>query len=489
MLGLISNLPQLRRGRTYLLILLAVACIAWGLYSAVDNFRPADSNHVRLAGGSAVERRFQIAECLAGEACSSGLEVEVVPTKGFTDAIKQVSEHKLEAAVVSSGLHTEGCENVRVLAGLDVAPLHILVHRELAASGLSLSEILKGKRVSLGEAGTNDRQLARDLTGFLHLSPIDSVGKGDYTPLSLSKDQLSQLADSLQSVTGPARDACLRDLPDVVMIVSSLPSPVVQRLLDTKEYTLMPFPYASPFLMSDLKTSGSPTDGVNRLYVEPAAIPAAMYVGDSPLPAGDCPTIGMRSLLVARDDLPVHVVEKLMQTVFETDFARRIKPLSPREIATTYQLHAGAVAYLDRDKPLLNGRFFESVSKAFSIFGAFSAGGLSIYGYLRKRRIRRPGEYLEEIRIVDALAAGEFADSDVRQMPEVLARQLDTRLVKLKEQLIHDYCNNRVQGELVLMSILSMLADSRADLRRSAGRPVDAKSHSTDAGQTSRKAA
>ncbi len=55
-------------------------------------------------------------------------------------------------------------------------------------------------------------------------------------------------------------------------------------------------------------------------------------------------------------------------------------------------------------------------------------------------------------------------------MPEVLARQLDTRLVKLKEQLIHDYCNNRVQGELVLMSILSMLADSRADLRRSAGR-------------------
>ena len=86
-------------------------------------------------------------------------------------------------------------------------------------------------------------------------------------------------------------------------------------------------------------------------------------------------------------------------------------------------------------------------------------------------------------------AAGEFADSDVRQMPEVLARQLDTRLVKLKEQLIHDYCNNRVQGELVLMSILSMLADSRADLRRSAGRPIDTEVPSTEAAQSSRKAA
>jgi TRAP-type uncharacterized transport system substrate-binding protein len=489
MLGLTFSFPQPRRGRTYLLIVLAVACIAWGLYASIDNFRPTETNHVRLAGGSAVERRFQIAECLAGEARACGLDMEAVPTKSFADAIKQVSKHRLDAAVVSSGLQIAGCEHARLLAGLDVAPLHILVRRELAESGLSLFELLKGKRVNLGEVGTNDRQLARDLTGFLQLSPIDNSGKGDYTALSLSKDELSQLADSLQSLTGSARDARLRELPDVVMIVSSLPSPVAQRLLDTKEYTLMPFPYASPFLMSDLKTSGPPTDGVNRLYVEPTTIPAAMYVGDSPLPAGDCPTIGMRSLLVAREDLPVPVVEKLMQTVFETDFARRIKPLSPREIATTYQLHAGAIAYLDRDKPLLTGHFFESVSKAFSIFGAFSAGGLSIYGYLRKRRIRRPGEYFEEIRTVDALASGEFGDGDARQMPEVLARQLDTRLVKLKEQLIHDYCNNRVQGELVLMSILSMLADSRADLRRSTGRPIDAKAHSIDAGQPSRKAA
>jgi TRAP-type uncharacterized transport system substrate-binding protein len=474
LLGLIFNLPQPRHGRTYLLIVLAAACIAWGLYASIDDVRPADQTHVRLAGGSAVERRFQIAECLAGEAHACGLDVDVVPTKGFTDAIEQVSQRKLDAAVVSSGLQTAGCEHVRLLAGLDVAPLHILVRRQLAASGLSLFEVLKGKRANFGEAGTNDRQLARDLTGFLRLNPIDGSGKGDYTALSLSKDELTQLADSLQSLTGPDRHACLRDLPDVVMTISSLPSRVAQRLLDTKEYTLMPFPYASPFLMSDLKGGGSLTDSVNRLYVKSATIPTAMYLGNSPLPARDCPTIGMRSLLVARDDLPSHVVEKLMQTIFETDFARRIKPLSPREIVTTYEFHAGAVAYVDRDKPLISGRFFESISKAFSIFGAFSAGGLSIYGYLRERRIRRPGEYLEEIRIVDALASGEFADSGVHQMPEVLARQLDTRLVKLKEQLIHDYCNNRVQGELVLMTILSMLADSRADLRRSAGRPTDA---------------
>ena len=109
-------------------------------------------------------------------------------------------------------------------------------------------------------------------------------------------------------------------------------------------------------------------------------------------------------------------------------------------------------------------------------FAMAIAGALSLYGYLRRRRIRRPGEYLDEIRKVDLLATGLHTDSDAPATPAALASHLDTRLVKLKEQLIDDYCDNRVQGEMVLMSILSMLADSRTQLRRTAGWPNDAES-------------
>ena len=35
--------------------------------------------------------------------------------------MRQVSEGKLDAAMVSSGLQIYGCENVQLLAGLDVA--------------------------------------------------------------------------------------------------------------------------------------------------------------------------------------------------------------------------------------------------------------------------------------------------------------------------------------------------------------------------------
>ena len=99
-----------------------------------------------------------------------------------------------------------------------------------------------------------------------------------------------------------------------------------------------------------------------------------MYVGKTPIPGNDCPTIGMRTLLVARADLPSSVVGHLMQIVFETDFAERIKPEGPRDVVTSFAIHEGATAYLERNDPLFTSELFENISGALSIFGAFSAG-------------------------------------------------------------------------------------------------------------------
>jgi hypothetical protein len=187
--------------------------------------------------------------------------------------------------------------------------------------------------------------------------------------------------------------------------------------------------------------------------------------------------------------MPAPTIKRLMKTVFESEFTRRFHPTTAREITTPFETHPAVLAYLDRDLPLFTGQFFEYISKFLSIFGAFSAGALSIYGYLRKRRIRKPGEYLEEIRTVDALATNLQLDEEPSITRDALVRQLDTRLVKLKEQLIQDYCNNRVQGEMVLMSILSMLADSRTQLRRGAGVSLEARTDQGRASQSSERPA
>ena len=98
-----------------------------------------------------------------------------------------------------------------------------------------------------------------------------------------------------------------------------------------------------------------------------------------------------------------------------------------------------------------------------------------MYGYLRKRRIRRPGEYLDEIRKIDALASGDSSTSEMPLSREALALQIDARLNQLKEKVIRDYCDNRVQGEMVLLSILSTLADSRSRLHGTTGSAATAK--------------
>ena len=101
-----------RRGRAYLFVIFAVACISWGLYAAIDASRPPASVHVRLAAGSSVARRFQIVETFASEARRRDLFVEVAATKGFEDSIRQLSEGKLDLAAVSSGLEISECKNV-----------------------------------------------------------------------------------------------------------------------------------------------------------------------------------------------------------------------------------------------------------------------------------------------------------------------------------------------------------------------------------------
>lgn len=476
-----SKVTSLKYGRAYVFGVVAIACLGWGVYSTLKALRPPESLQVRLAAGPTMTRRFQIAEALTSEARRHDLHIELVPTAGFEDSVRQVTHGELDLALVSSGLEMPECKDTCVLAGLDIAPLHILVRRHLAEKQLTLSEMIQGRRVNLGQKGTNDFLLASDLMRFLRLQPAGEAGQGDFTPTLLSKEELVRLAERAMSTRGPAREEVVRALPDVILTIASLPGVDIQSLLDTGEYCLVPFDYTEPFLLSDLHHVGGAEEGVDRILVESVAIQPGMYLGKSVMPATECRTIGLRTLLIARADLPAKTVKRAMECVFETDFERRVKPKTPREFATAYHTHPAAEKYLDRDQPLLTGTFVESISTVFSVFGAFSAGALSLYGYLRRRRIRRPGEYLEEIRKIDALASGKQPGIEAPLSHDLLELELDTRLNQLKEQVICDYCENRVQGEMVLLSILSTLADSRSRLHAAhsrstaaanAGRPV-----------------
>ena len=476
----------LRGGRAIALLVVAVGLIGGAIYFTARELCPEETATVRMAPGPVVTRRFQIAQFLARECRDNGVDLQLVSTSSIKEALQQAAAGQIDMGFASAGLHGMGQENLSLLAGLDMEPLHILVRRELGDGRLSLCEAVRGRRVCLGAPGTLDRLVGNDVLSFLHLAAKDTTGQGDYFDVALSKDELCTLADQVQNSTGKDREAYVRKLPEVIMLVVTLPSNVAQKLFDTGEYSLMPFPYAEHYLTSQLDHGAGPSVGVDRLGMQAAAIPAAMYVGNSPIPTADCPTIGMRTLLVARADMSTKAVQRVMQSIFGSDFSSRIHTHSPRDIWTSLPIHPGAIAYLDRDKPLITGSFFESISKFLSIFGAFSAGALSLYGYLRRRHIRQPGEYLEQIRQIDAIAIGNHFDDEAPTSPEARSAYLQARLVKLKEQLMQDYCDKRVQGDSALMTILSMLSDSRSHLARPTIQPTSGEAATLQEAGTSR---
>lgn len=440
--------PNLPRIRNYVLLVLACGCLFWAGYKGVMSLRPPPHVQLQLGAGPANTRRFEVATYLTEEADDHGLFLNIAPAQNMSDNLRQWQAGQLDLAIMSSGLSIEHTEGVRVVAGLNVEPLHILVRREMLVGQSSWQAILRHRRINLGEPGTNGYQLGCELLSYLRMRPKTDQDEGDYTLLTMSKEELLRGAQS-----PPPRSI----MPDVIFLVASTPSAIVQTLIDSQEYDLLPVPYVQSFLAGDLHHANREQGSVQRLYLEPAVIPAATYLSESPLPAADCPTIGMRSLLVAHANMPEKTVKRLMFSVFGGDFNRRIKPVSPQEIPSPFPIHPGALAYLHRDRPIVTEQGFEMAGTALSIFGAFSAGALTLFGLLRRRRIRRPEEYLEEIRQVDRMAMGTSEEA---------RRKLDHRLVQLKEQLIHDYCSNRMSNEMVLMSILSMLADSRDLLHR-----------------------
>jgi len=178
-----------------------------------------------------------------------------------------------------------------------------------------------------------------------------------------------------------------------------------------------------------------------------------------------------------------------MEALFEGEFARRTLPRSPRELATPFAIHPAAEDYFDRDKPLAIGPVVEWASNGLSFFGAFSAGALSFYGLLRRKKIRKPSDYFAEIRQIEQIARGASLDAAVPSQPSELANYLQDRLLGLRRDLIEDICDGRIKGDQVIANILSLINDTRRHSPPLGGQAADLRARLLSDHEATREAA
>jgi TRAP-type uncharacterized transport system substrate-binding protein len=457
-----------------LLLFCCVGFVALGVWLAVPRLIKQETPVLRMSAGPDSTRRHAVAVYLSEQAARNDLALKLVNSAGSEDCLNRLKAGQLDVAIVSNGITVPDDDGIAVLAAVQLEAVHILVRKELA-DGDYFAEMIRGKRVNLGEQGSTDWQLARELLKFVRLRLPSTSQPGDVIPTEFGKTELVNKTRAILEARGAKKDSLIAEMPDCLLVLETTPSTVVQQLIEAVDYRIVPLPATRAFLQDNLQNSESSTTVLEREFLEPTQIATNSYFKTRGYPAADCDTIGVRLLIVARESVPARAVRPLMQTLFEREFSHRILPKSPRDIATPYAIHPAAIAYLDRNKPLAVQETMESVNDVFSIFGAFSAGALSLYGLLWKwrKRTRKPSDYFAEIRKVELLAYDAETDSMIPVRPGELVKYLDDRLLALRQGLIEDICEGRIKGDQVIANILALLQDARRNLPRLDGQATD----------------
>jgi TRAP-type uncharacterized transport system substrate-binding protein len=417
--------------------------------------------HLRLSGGEVCPLRSRMAKNICGEVRDAGVMLECVRGTNSESICAAVDKGDLDLGLVLGGCAQDSYPNVRQVAAFGVDPLHLLVRRELLNGGPPTLELLRGRRVSLGETGTNGAALAESLMCFAGLKPAAADRPGDFQAEHLRDRDLHLMLASIRRASPENRVSFAAILPDAVFQVDSLPSPVVDELVRVAGYQLMPLPYATALHLDNRRDHGHAEVQLENDRLESVTIPAYAYGINPAVPATNCETVGLQLLLVANKNTSPTAILRVLRALDSEVAERYHLNLDIANQSYEFPLHPGASAFAKGRKPLMVGELLEPVSTFFSVAGAAGAGALAIWGFLRGLRAVHPDVHLRQIDHIERLLRGEEHDDAAPALPRDLVDYLETRLAVVKQTAIDDYSHHRITREEAVVSILTMVADTR----------------------------
>jgi TRAP-type uncharacterized transport system substrate-binding protein len=447
-----------KRFRDGSLVILGVTAIGLALYFALHEAQDRQVR-MRLTAGQEEGTRHRIALELRREATRRNLFIEVHPTAGSPDALQAIESGQVDAALVQGGLEMRDSPLLRQVATLHVEPLHLLVKEEIhrqVARGLAG---LRGKLINLGEPGSGSRLLAIDVLEFSGLKS----GR-DFTASNLGYADLERETDRSR-------------LPDAIFTVSTLPSPIVRRLVTKQAYRLVPLPFLEAFTLGALDQEDASTRRsvetpmrIDRRHVYDALIPAFVYEVEPGVPPEPIHTLGTRLLVVARRDLSASTVRRLLDVVFNSPFSQVIQPpLDTRllELQPELPWHDGTTDFVRRNSPLIAGDVIDVVEKEVSILGVLAGGILCLVQWLRRRyrwrRERGFEAYILRVAGVERRAL-ELSRAPALDLPALL--QLQEELTLIKGEALQRFADGELDGEELMSGFLTHASDARDFLVR-----------------------
>ncbi len=462
--------PELRFSRTLrerwlpgLGLLVVLAASGWLAWSAWDG--PGPTFHLRITGGRLPGPKQRLAEVLGRESARLGVDLTLVECTGSVESLDEVNQGRVDLAIVQGGLDSKRWTEVRQVAALHLEPLQLVVRGDLFEAVRGNLRSLKGRSINIGESGSGTEALAREVLAFVGLRAGSADSPGDYVATSLSHLQLRQIE---------GRDR----LPDAVVTVSSLPTPIIRRMVVRWGYRLVPLPFGEAFSLEDLVGEDGPGEVapssiravVDKVHLHETHIPAFTYGVEPAVPAEPLPTFGARVMVVTNRKTDPAAVKRLLGAIFLTDFAEVARPpleTSLLDLPPEYPLHPGTVEFLQRNKPLIVGDILDPLEKAASFLAA-ACGALFVAWQTARRWYRRRREqsfesYLLKVSAIERQAL-HFELAVQLDLAALLALQAD--LGRLKNEAMERFTNGELEGEGLMSGFLTHANDARDYLAR-----------------------
>lgn len=382
---------------------LSVALIGGTIGAIVWQNRP---RKIRIAAGNTTGESYIIAQALAQvvKANHPRYTIEVVETEGTTKSLELLQKGEVDFAAAQADVPAG--DRARLVAILYTDLAQLLVPKDSKIK--SFSE-LKGKRIALQPKGGQ-------YATFLEIAKHFGYQEGNF--IFLGEDQKS------------ANQAYKAGKADAAFFVRALGNKAVTDLIGMSKML--------------------PIDQVKALQTkypafQPAVIPEGIYQGSPPIPAQDINTVAIQRTLVARQDLDLQTVQTITSVLNERrqelakatpDEFAHVRPLMAsidRPLATGgtgIPIHAGAIAYYDRDKPSFIQENADYVALIITIVLLIGSWIWELKNWIERGKKDAADIYIE--------VAVELMQDELTATPEENRMELDRIFMKAARDLMDE---------------------------------------------------
>ncbi len=343
-----------------------------------------------------------------------GVEVIVESTNGSLENLDYLERGEADLVFFQSGSGGKS-QHARVVSALFTEYTLFIVPKN---SKIQSVKDLRGKRVDVGAPGSGS-----EIISWLILEH-NGITRNDITPHLL---KFREMVEAFE-----------QNLIDAAFATEGLNSVIIRDLLRTGKYRLLPVEGAKA--MQEL-----------NMAVAPVTIAAGVF-GNNTIPPADLPTLGLKSLLLYRDDASLGLVFALDDLIFNSNFTR---DLGLRELAENEDFSTHNVEFpLHKWTPQRWKRIPIGTLSAIAETSGFIIGLITLltgYWVLRFRVLKHAwqrqkdklDEYFLEVMKIEA-------EQKIVEDPKAL-RQLLRQVTDCKHRVLQQYTAEQFQGDFGLM--------------------------------------